>query len=127
MKTIAYLLAVASFAVLPTLCAAAQLTVTAVNKLPLARTSQTIELSAKQLEPVGARELNTVHVKDSAGKELLAQAVDTDGDAYRKADIVIFQADFAASETKTFTVTTGAKQVFKREQFKAFGRFNRER
>ena len=111
----------------PVAFAASQLTVTAVNKLSLARPSQTIELSAAQLAPLGAKELNTIHVADAAGKELLAQAVDTDGDAYRKADIVIFQADFAANETKTFTVTVGAKQVFKREQFKAFGRFNRER
>ncbi len=111
----------------PVAFAASQLTVTAVNKLPLARASQTIELSAAQLAPLEAKELNTIHVADAAGKELLAQAVDTDGDAYRKADIVIFQADFAANETKTFTVTVGAKQVFKREQFKAFGRFNRER
>ena len=111
----------------PLALAATQLTVTAVNKLPLARASQTIELSAAQLAPLDAKELNTVHVKDSTGKELLAQAVDADGDRYRKADIVIFQTDFAANETKTFTVTVGAKQVFKREQFKAFGRFNRER
>ena len=111
----------------PVAFAASQLTVTAVNKLSLVRASQTIELSAAQLAPLGAKELNTIHVADAAGKELLAQAVDTDGDAYRKADIVIFQADFAANETKTFTVTVGAKQVFKREQFKAFGRFNRER
>ena len=111
----------------PLAFAATQLTVTAVNKLPLARASQTIELSAAQLAPLDAKELNTVHVKDSTGKELLAQAVDADGDRYRKADIVIFQTDFAANETKTFTVTVGAKQVFKREQFKAFGRFNRER
>ena len=116
-----------ALALLPALCTAAQLTVTAVNKLPLARASQTIELTAAQLAPLGAKELNTIHVQDSAGKELIAQAVDTDGDAYRKADIVIFQSDFAASETKTFTVTTGAKQIFTKEQYKAFGRFVRER
>ena len=111
----------------PFLAPAAELTVTAVNKLNLARASQPIELTAAQLAPLGVKELNLVHVKDSAGKELLAQAVDTDFDAYHKADIVIFQADFTANETKTFTVTAGAKQVFKKEQFKAFGRFNRER
>lgn len=121
------ILLVASVLVLPLLANAASLTVTAVNKLPVARASQTMELTAAQLAPLGAKELATVHVQDSTGKELLAQAVDTDGDAYRKADIVIFQADFAANETKTFTVTSGAKQVFKKEQFKAFGRFNRER
>jgi hypothetical protein len=127
MKTICRLLTIVTLTALPTCSFAAPLTVTAVNKLPLIRANQTIELTDEQLTPLGARELNTVHVKDSAGKELIVQAVDTDFDAYRKADIVIFQADFAASETKTFTVTTGAKQVFKREQFKAFGRFNRER
>ena len=107
---------------LPVLCDAAQLTVTAVNKLPIARASLTIELSAKQLEPI-TKDLGTVHVKDSTGKELIVQAVDTDADAYRKHDIVIFQADFAANETKNFTITTGAKQVYTREQYKAFGRF----
>ena len=112
---------------LPFFCDAAQLTVTAVNKLPLARASQTIELTAAQLAPLGAKELNTIHVMDAAGKELIAQAVDTDYDAYHKTDIVIFQSDFAASETKTFTVTTGKKQEFSKEQYKAFGRFVRER
>jgi len=126
MKTNRCLL-VASVIVLPLLANAASLTVTAVNKLPLARASQTIELTAAQLAPASVKDLATVHVHDSTGKELLAQAVDTDGDAYRKTDIVIFQADFAANETKTFTVTTGTKQGFKKEQFKAFGRFNRER
>ncbi len=111
----------------PVAFAASQLTLTAVNKLPLARASQTIELSAAQLAMLDAKELNAIHVADSAGKKLLAQAVDTDGDAYRKADIVIFQADFAANETKTFTLTVGPKQTFHRDQFKAFGRFNRER
>ena len=118
---------VASLVGAPALARGAELTVTAVNKLNLTRTSQTIELTAKQLEPLGAKELNSVHVKDSAGKELIVQAVDTDFDAYRKADVVIFQADFAPNETKTFNVATGGKQVFKKDQYRAFGRFNRER
>lgn len=127
MKTTRFLPVCAFVGLFPLFSPAAQLAVTAVNKLPLARASQTIELSAKQLEALGAKELNTVHVKDAAGNELVVQAVDNDFDAYRKADGVIFQTDFAANESKTFTVTVGAKQVFKREQFKAFGRFNRER
>lgn len=126
MKTFPKSLIVSAAIVLPVVCQAATLTVTAVNKLPLARASQTIELTAKQLESV-TKDLGTVHVKDSTGKELIAQAVDIDGDAYRRADIVIFQADFAASETKTFTVTTGGKHVYSKEQYKAFGRFVRER
>ncbi len=127
MKNFSRVLTVAVLLSLPAISNGEELKITAVNKLNLARASQTIELTAAQLVPLGAKELNTVHVKDSAGKELIAQAVDTDGDAYRKADIVIFQADFAANETKTFTVTTGGKQEFSKEQFKAFGRFVRER
>jgi Domain of unknown function (DUF4861) len=114
-------------AALPVFCPAAQLTVTAVNKLQIARAGQTVELTAEQLAPLGTTELNTVHVKDSTGKELICQAVDTDFDALHKTDLVIFQADFAAGESRTFTVTTGARQEFKPEQFKAFGRFVRER
>jgi len=66
-------------------------------------------------------------VKDSAGKELICQAIDNDGDEIREFDAVIFQADFAANETKTFTLSVGPKQVFAKDQYKAFGRFVRER
>jgi hypothetical protein len=116
-------------AVLPGLCYAAggQLTFKAVNKLQLARPSQTIELSAKDLAPLGEDNLQRIHVKDSSGKEILCQTVDTDFDAYHKKDIVIFQADFAPGETNTFTVSSGGKQVYRKEQFRAHGRFVRER
>lgn len=127
MKRTSAIILVAAALALPMLSNAADLTVTAVNQLPLARVSQTIELTASQLVPLGAKDLATIHVKDAAGKELMVQAVDTDGDAYRKPDIVIFQSDFAPSETRTFTVTTGGKHVYTKDQFKAFGRFVRER
>lgn len=106
---------------------AAPVTISANNPLSIARASQTIELTAAQLAPLGEKNLAKIHVKDSAGKEVLCQAVDTDGDALLQPDHVIFQADFAPNETKTFTVASGAKQEFKREEFKAFGRFVRER
>ncbi len=106
---------------------AAPLTISASNKLPLARASQTIELTAAQLAPLGEKNLSKLHVRDSAGKELLCQAVDSDGDALCQPDLIIFQADFAANETKNFTVESGEKQEFKASQYKAFGRFNRER
>ncbi|MES2920828.1 MAG: DUF4861 family protein [Verrucomicrobiota bacterium] len=116
-----------ALATIPPLCAAAQIDVRAVNKLPLARASQTIEIPAKDLAALEAKNLNLIHVKDSAGKELLCQAIDNDGDALRTFDAVLFQADFSPGETKTFTVTVGAKQVYQKEQYKAFGRFVRER
>ena len=60
-------------------------------------------------------------------KEVLSQAVDTDYDDYHKPDILIFQADFAPDETKTFTITAGKKRAYTREDFRAYGRFVRER
>jgi hypothetical protein len=120
-------LPVAFVMILPGLCLAAnQVTVTTVNKLQIARASQTIEISAKDLAPLG-EDVERVHVKDSSGKEVLAQAVDTDFDMYRKPDTLIFQADFAPGETKTFTLTLGKKHEYKKEDYKAFGRFVRER
>lgn len=111
----------------PIIAGAAQLEVRAVNRLPLARSSQTLEISAADLAPLKAKSLNLVHVQDAAGHELTCQAIDTDCDALRAFDAVIFQADFSASETKTFTVTVGKKQIYAKEQYKAFGRFVRER
>src|SRR4026207_1662645 len=104
-----------------------QITVTAVNKLKLARQSETIELSAESLAPLGEKDLAKIHVHDSAGKEIVCQAVDTDYDDYHKPDVLIFQADFAPSETKTFTVTAGKKREYVKEDFRAYGRFVRER
>lgn len=111
----------------PVTRAAAQIEVTAANKLPLARHSETIEIPAKDLSPLAAKSLNLVHVKDSSGKELICQAIDNDSDELREFDAVIFQADFAANETKPFTLTVGEKQVYSKDQYKAFGRFVRER
>ncbi len=58
----------------------AQLTVTAVNRLKTARTSETIELKAKDLAALAEKDLNKLHVRDSSGKEVLSQSVDTDYD-----------------------------------------------
>jgi hypothetical protein len=104
-----------------------QLTVTAVNKLKIARENETIELTAQALATLGEKDLMKLHVRDSAGKEVLSQAVDTDYDDYHKPDLLIFQADFAPGETKTFTVTAGKKREYVKEDFRAYGRFVRER
>lgn len=106
---------------------AEQLSVEASNPLQLARPSQTLELSAADLAPLGETNLQKIHIRDAAGKEVICQAVDTDFDPYHLPDIVVFQADFAPGETKTFTVTVGTKQVHTAAQFKAHGRFVRER
>lgn len=120
------LLPLVFFASAPGLCLADPVAIKAVNQLAIARASQTIELSAKELAPVGA-DLERIHIKDSNGQEVLAQAVDTDYDAYHKPDVLIFQADFAPNETKTFTAVAGGKHEYSKDQYKAFGRFVRER
>ena len=113
---------------LTTWCSAqTQLTVKVVNTLSIARTSQTIELAAKDLAPLSEKDLNKIHVRDSSGKELLSQAVDTDYDELHKPDIVIFQADFKPNETRMFVVSAGKKHEYTKDDFKAYGRFVRER
>ena len=113
---------------LPALCSGAgQLTGKSTNKLQLPRASQTIEISEKELAPLQEKNLETIHVKDSSGKEVLCQAVDTDFDEYHKRDTIIFQADFAPGETRTFTLLVGKKHSYKKDDFKAYGRLNQER
>jgi hypothetical protein len=112
----------------PGWCPAANpLLVKATNPLPLARAGQTIELSAKDLRPLGETDLAKIHVKNASGQEVLCQAVDTNYDEYHAPDLLIFQADFAPGETRTFTVSAGTKHEYRREDFKAYGRFVRER
>jgi hypothetical protein len=107
--------------------AATQLKVQATNKLSIARPSQTIELTGKDLAALDEKDLTKIHVRDAAGKELLCQAVDTDYDDYHKPDTLIFQSDFAPNQTRTFIVAAGAKQHYVKDDFRAYGRFVRER
>ena len=102
-------------------------TVTVKNPIALARPSETIVIAAAAIKAaLTVDDLRKVHVTDAAsGKEVLAQAIDLNDDG--KFDQVIFQADLAANATRTFTISVGAAQVYKPEQFKAFGRFVRER
>jgi hypothetical protein len=116
------------FAALPSAaCFAASLEVSVSNPLAADRSNETVELSLKDLSPLGAANLNLIHVKDPAGKELVCQAIDLDGDSMRKFDAVLFQSDFKAGETRKFMVSVGGKQLYSKENYKAFGRFVRER
>jgi hypothetical protein len=101
--------------------------VTAGNPIDLARPSETIVLAAADLQRVlGVDDIRTVHVTDgAAGPELLAQAVDLDDDG--KFDQLVFQADFAPRQSRTFGLKVGERLVYTRDQFKAYGRFVRER
>ena len=104
-----------------------QLTVMAVNNLNIARRNETIELTLKDLAPLAEKDLTKLHVHDSSGRELLSQSIDTDYDDYHKPDLLIFQSDFAPGETKTFVVSAGTKREYTKDDFRAYGRFVRER
>jgi hypothetical protein len=101
--------------------------VTVKNALDLARPSETIVLTASAIRgAMAVDDLRTVHVTDaSSGTEVLAQPIDINDDGVF--DEVVFQADIGARATRTFTLSVGARPVFTRDQFKAYGRFVRER
>ena len=117
--------AVLSVASLPAAGPAASVTVK--NPSGFERASETIVVSAADLKAaLTVDDLRKVHVRDDkAGQEVLAQAIDLDDDA--KFDQVVFQATLAAGETRTFTLTAGERRIAKYDEYKVFGRFNRER
>jgi hypothetical protein len=127
MKNLSIVLILLLLAAIPVLSTAppARITVKAVNKLQTERKSQTLELSIQDLMPLGEKDLAKIHVQSSSGDQLLCQALDTDGDY--TADLLIFQADFAPGEIKNFNVSSGSKWIYTPNQFKAYGRFVRER
>jgi len=97
---------------------AQSLTVTVHNELPFARQSETVELTAAQLASLGG-DLAKVHVYErGTTREVLAQVVD---------GTLIFQTDVPARGERAFDLKPGDKRVYKREDFRVYGRFNRER
>jgi hypothetical protein len=112
-----------SAAVLP--AAAPGGVVTVRNPIDLARSSETIVLAASEVMPLLAvDDVRKVHVLDGE-KEVLAQAIDLNDDG--KFEQLIFQADLGPNATRTFTLEAGARQYPKVSDFKAYGRFVRER
>ncbi len=96
------------------------------NAIDLARPSETITLSARDLRRLLATDdVRRVHVRDGSGRELLTQAIDLNDDG--TFEELIFQADIGPRETKTFSVAVGERLMPRREDFKAYGRFVRER
>jgi hypothetical protein len=97
------------------------------NRLAIARPGESIVLAAADIAKVlPVDDVRKVHVADGAtGQELLAQPIDVNDDG--TFDEVLFQADFAPGQERTFTLSAGERQVFTREQFRAYGRFVRER
>jgi Domain of unknown function (DUF4861) len=114
------------FLVAPAPAAGPGATVTVRNPVSIARPAETIVLSASELQKViPFDDIRRVRVRDTAQREALTQAVDLNDDG--KFEELLFQTDLAPAETKTFELSVGERQAYKREDFKAYGRFVRER
>src|SRR5215210_2851168 len=102
-------------------------TVTVSETAGIARPFETVVLTASQVKDVlPVDDLRTVHVRDEkASADLLTQAVDTNDDG--TFDQLVFQADLAPRETRRFTLTQGDRRIATRDEYRAYGRFNRER
>jgi hypothetical protein len=126
MKTSAVLAVVV---LLPVLASGADpaATVRATNTLDAARPGETVELTAAALSGrVTAGDLGRLAVVDRrTGHELLAQAVDQDGDG--APDRLVFQADFAPRETREFVVSAAEARKARAEDYRVYARFVRER
>jgi hypothetical protein len=100
--------------------------VTLANPLAVARPHETIALSLAALTKiVPGFDLKKALVIDARGATVLSQLVDDDGD--ESPDELVFQADFAPRETKTFKLISGKRALPAPADFKVYGRFVRER
>ncbi len=96
------------------------------NPIDLARPAETIVVAGADLKAaLKIDDIRRVYVRGAAGRDILAQAVDVDDDGVF--DELVFQVDLDASETRTLTLTTGERRVYTPDQFRAYGRFVRER
>ena len=110
----------------PVANAADVIAVAVTNPLAAKRSAETIALALADLvKVVPGLDLKKTQVVDAAGKLVLSQLVDSDGDD--APDQMVFQADFGASESKTFTLRAGERASAVEADYKAYGRFVRER
>jgi hypothetical protein len=100
--------------------------VTVTNSLGAARDQETVALAVADLAKLApGLEAKKAVITDAAGKEILSQLVDLDGD--ETPDEIVFQTDLAAKESKSFKVKSGTRTLAGRDEYKAYGRFVRER
>ena len=116
----------AAVAAAPAAAAPAGVTVTIQNPLPAPRTAATIAVNLAEVRRLAlALEPSKTIVVDDKGKPVLSQLVDVDGDD--AADELVFQADLGARQTRRFDLVVGQRSAPKRDDFKVYGRFVRER
>jgi hypothetical protein len=97
------------------------------NALDVARPSETVEVTAAVLAGrVAGADLARLAVTDArSGHEVVAQAVDENGDG--ALDRLVFQADLAPEETREFVLSRSEPTKPRREDYRVYARFVRER
>jgi hypothetical protein len=100
--------------------------VTLTNPLAARRPAETIALALADLvKVVPGLDLKKLQVVDAKGKLVLSQLVDSDGD--ETSDQIVFQTDLGPSESKSFKLRVGERVSAGEADYKAYGRFVRER
>jgi hypothetical protein len=104
-----------------------QLAIHARNELDMPRPSETVVIAMPEIQKfLKVTDWKTLRITEGgSGPELVTQAVDMNGDGVM--DQFLFQADFKGGESKTFIAKVGEPKYPTKEQFKAYGRFIRER
>jgi unsaturated rhamnogalacturonyl hydrolase len=96
------------------------------NPLGVARTAETISVRLSEVQKLlPSLQISKVVVQDASGSAVLSQLVDTDGD--ERPDELVFQTALGPNESKRFALGEGVRSTPKRDQFKVYGRFVRER
>jgi hypothetical protein len=95
------------------------------NPLAVAREQETVEIPLASLSARFTSEESARLCVTERGQPLLSQLVDADGDG--RLESLVFQASFAAGESREFTLATCRREKPKREDYRVYGRFVRER
>jgi len=127
LRTVAVALAVTLALAVPATAQDQALRIDVHNDLDAARSAETVELPATLFaSALGDKLLGRVRVfEEPSGREVLVQAIDLDNDLVVEA--LVFQADFAPKQTKRFRLTVGERRAYRKDDFKVYGRFVRER
>jgi hypothetical protein len=100
--------------------------ITVANPLAQARARETVVVVlAEAVKMVPGLDAKKVQVFDGAGKEMLSQLVDLDGDD--APDELVFQTELGAKASKTFKLKVGQRHLAGRDDYEVYGRFVRER
>jgi rhamnogalacturonyl hydrolase YesR len=96
------------------------------NRLSEARGPETVSLKLSDLLRITpSLDPAKVVVVDAAGRSVLSQLIDADGDD--APDELAFQVTLGASEAQSFRIQNGERAPLRASDFKVYGRFVRER